>query len=139
MDMHRGRKSAYECFDARLTFRLEEMGDAIDPDEDRFLLIRRFARGYMASLKRPQDRPISTVADDEVLGGVAERIAPGVDDVCAYHLPDRCEVAMLGRQSLPEGVVLGAQALDRLLRELTPNDDGIIVDRRESDVRTLYS
>ena len=63
-----------------------------------------------------------------VLSGIAERIAPDADDVRAYHLPDRCEVTMLGTQSLPEGVMLGAPGLDRLLRELTAADDGIIVE-----------
>ena len=65
---------------------------------------------------------------DRVLGGIAERIAPDADDVRAYHLPSRCEVAMLGMQHLPEGVVLGAHGLNRLLRELTANDDGPIVE-----------
>ena len=41
----------------------------------------------------------------------------------AYHLPNCCEVTMLGTQSLPEGVMLGAPGLDRLLRELTVGDD----------------
>jgi len=65
---------------------------------------------------------------NRVLGGIAERIAPDEDDVRAYHLPNRCEVAMLGTQQLPDGVVLGAHGLDRLLRELTTNDDRPIVE-----------
>lgn len=60
---------------------------------------------------------------ERVLGGIEERIAPKADDVRAYHLPDPCEVAMLGVQYLPDGVMLAAQGLDRLLRELTANDD----------------
>ena len=68
------------------------------------------------------------VALNSVLAGITERIAPDVDDVRAYYLPDRCEVAMLGTQHLPEGVVLGAHGLDRLLRELTANEDETIVE-----------
>lgn len=73
------------------------------------------------------------IALERVLAGIAERIAPALDDVRAYHLPIRCEVAMLGSQQLPEGVVLGAHGLDRLLRELTANDDGTIVEAVEAD------
>jgi CRISPR-associated protein Cas2 len=64
----------------------------------------------------------SEIALECVLSGIAARIEPGADDVRAYHLPARCEVTMLGRQQFPEGVVLGAHGLDRLLRELTAND-----------------
>jgi CRISPR-associated protein Cas2 len=56
----------------------------------------------------------SQIALECVLSGIAARIEPDADDVRAYHLPSRCEVAMLGRQNLPEGVVLGAHGLDRL-------------------------
>ena len=77
---------------------------------------------------------------ERVLRGIAELIAPGADDVRAYHLPDLCEVAMLGRQSLPEGVMFGAPGLERLLRELTVRDDGIIVGEVvEAGERTLQS
>ncbi|MEW5977184.1 MAG: CRISPR-associated endonuclease Cas2 [Acidobacteriota bacterium] len=68
-----------------------------------------------------------------VLDGLADIIAPDADDVRAYHLPDRCEVTMLGRQSLPEGVMVGASGLDRLLRELTVSETGIIVDPDEEE------
>lgn len=63
-----------------------------------------------------------------VLGGIAERIKVNVDDVRAYHLPTRCEVAMLGIQHFPEGIVLPSHGLDRLLRALTPDDDRPIVE-----------
>lgn len=56
---------------------------------------------------------------DHIMAGIAERIEPRADDVRAYHLPERCEVTMLGNQSLPDGIVLTAQGLDRLFRELT--------------------
>ncbi len=65
---------------------------------------------------------------DRVLSGIAELIAPHADDVRAYYLPNRCEVAMLGRQSFPNGVMLGASGLDRLLRELTESEDNTIVE-----------
>jgi len=67
---------------------------------------------------------------DRVLDGIAERIADDEDDVRAYYLPDRCEIAMLGLQYLPEGVVLGARALERLLRQV-PSDE-ITAERIES-------
>lgn len=63
-----------------------------------------------------------------VLSGIAEFIAPDADDVRAYYLPNRCEVVMLGRQSLPDGVMIGAPGLDRLLKELTVSDDGAMVE-----------
>ena len=59
---------------------------------------------------------------ERVLRGIARLIAPDADDVRAYHLPERCEVTMLGRQALPEGVVIGARGLHRLLRQLTADD-----------------
>jgi CRISPR-associated protein Cas2 len=58
----------------------------------------------------------------QVLEGIEERIDPGEDDVRAYHLPNRCEVAMLGSQHLPEGIVLPVDGLNRLLHELTDPD-----------------
>jgi CRISPR-associated protein Cas2 len=63
-----------------------------------------------------------------VLSGIAELISTQADDVRAYHLPDRCEVTMLGRQSLPHGVMLGSAGLDRLLQELTVGEDRSIVE-----------
>ena len=65
----------------------------------------------------------SQIMLERVLDGIQERIEPTADDVRAYHLPHRCEVAMLGRQYLPDGVVLAAQGLDKLLRESTANDN----------------
>lgn len=58
-----------------------------------------------------------------VLAGLSELVSPNEDDVRAYHVPDRCEVAMLGRQDLPDGVVLGGRGLGRLLRTLTEDED----------------
>ncbi|HWP84883.1 MAG TPA: CRISPR-associated endonuclease Cas2 [Terriglobia bacterium] len=65
---------------------------------------------------------------DRLLSDLASRIEAAADDVRAYHLPDRCEVAMLGRQSLPEGIIVGVRGLDRLLRELTPGSNSPIVE-----------
>src|SRR3990172_11605518 len=62
-----------------------------------------------------------------VLMGIARLIAPHSDDLRAYHFPTCCDVTMLVRQSFPEGVMVGVQGLDRLLRQLTVSDDDIIV------------
>lgn len=70
----------------------------------------------------------SQLALEAVLDGIAELIAPKADDVRAYHLPNHCEVAMLGKQDLPEGVVVGSRGLDRLLRKLNEDEDESIVD-----------
>jgi CRISPR-associated protein Cas2 len=55
---------------------------------------------------------------ERVLRGIGELIELADDDVRAYHLPDRCEIAMLGIQSLPEGVIVASSGLARLLQEL---------------------
>lgn len=70
----------------------------------------------------------------EVLRGLTERIEPAADDVRAYHLPDRCEVTMLGRQSLPEGVIVAGAGLERLLRGLTRDDRRASVEMAAEDV-----
>lgn len=67
-----------------------------------------------------------------VLAGIASLISPDEDDVRAYHLPDRCEVAMLGKQFLPDGIVLGGRGLERLLQVLNEDeslpDIGVFLD-----------
>jgi hypothetical protein len=63
-----------------------------------------------------------------VLTGIGRLIEPKADDVRAYHLPNECEVAMLGIQEWPEGIFLGAKGIDRLLHELTRNPPSPIVD-----------
>lgn len=65
---------------------------------------------------------------DRLLRDLASHIDATADDVRAYHLPERCEVHMLGRQSLPEGIMLGARGLDKLLRELTREGDSSILE-----------
>ena len=55
---------------------------------------------------------------ERVLQGIEELIELADDDVRAYHLPDRCEIAMLGIQSLPEGVTVASPGLARILQEL---------------------
>ena len=65
---------------------------------------------------------------ERVLAGLSELISPNEDDVRAYHVPDRCEVAMLGKQDLPDGIVLGGRGLGRLLRTLTEEEDSPNID-----------
>ena len=55
---------------------------------------------------------------DRVLSGIAARIKVTSDDVRAYHLPNRCEIAALGIQHLPEGILLPSHGLSRLLNAL---------------------
>ncbi len=64
----------------------------------------------------------------EVLAGIEERIDTAEDDVRAYHLPRHCEVAMLGNQELPEGIVLNSNGLEKLLRNLKIPADMPVVD-----------
>jgi CRISPR-associated protein Cas2 len=70
----------------------------------------------------------SQLSLENILAGISSLIAPEEDDVRAYHLPQRCEVTMLGRQSFPEGVMLAASGLDKLLRELTVSEPEAIVE-----------
>jgi CRISPR-associated protein Cas2 len=70
----------------------------------------------------------SQTALQVVLGGISELISTNEDDVRAYHLPDRCEVAMLGCQDLPEGVFLGGHGLDRLLQEIGISEESPTLD-----------
>jgi CRISPR-associated protein Cas2 len=60
-----------------------------------------------------------------VLEDLAERIHPGEDDVRAYPLPQRCHAVALGRQHLPEGVLLSEAGLMELLVESLRRSDGI--------------
>lgn len=62
-----------------------------------------------------------------ILGGIEERILSKEDDIRAYHIPDRCEVFMLGGQHLPQGIMLPVAGISKLLHELTG-------DRRPSNV-----
>ena len=55
---------------------------------------------------------------DRILSGIAARIKVTSDDVRAYHLPSRCEVAALGIQHLPVGIVLPSEGLGSLLNAL---------------------
>lgn len=52
---------------------------------------------------------------ERVLGEVAALIAAEEDDVRAYPVPERCEALTLGRQYLPEGVLLAEPGCQRLL------------------------
>jgi len=64
---------------------------------------------YSAFCVRANDHQISAL-----LQAVAKLIDERVDDVRAYHLPERCAVWTLGRQALPAGILLQPQALARL-------------------------
>lgn len=81
---------------------------------------------YSVFVLRDDARALNTV-----LRGIAERIDENEDDVRAYHLPARCEVTALGRQYLPEGILLPVEGLDRLLHELTPTHGATIVPKEE--------
>lgn len=89
----------------------------------RYLKGRAIPVQYSVFVFHGSQRALEVVFDD-----IAELIESSEDDVRAYHLPDRCEVAMLGRQDLPQGVVVGGRGLDRLLRKLNEDDDELIVD-----------
>jgi CRISPR-associated protein Cas2 len=52
-----------------------------------------------------------------VLEELQQRIHPREDDVRAYPLPQRCQAVALGRQHLPEGVLLSETGLMELLVE----------------------
>jgi CRISPR-associated protein Cas2 len=62
-----------------------------------------------------------------ILGCIEEHIDRKEDDVRAYHLPDRCEVAVLGAQHLPDGILLPVKGLGRLLDALTDTDTPVMV------------
>ena len=97
---------------------------------------RRLQRVH-ACLKRhaiPVQFSVFVMRGDErsllrILNEIKELINQKEDDIRAYHLPDRCEVIMLGCQSLPEGVLLPVQGLARLLGELTPAEGADIIVR----------
>ena len=98
-------------------------------DQRRLIRVHRYLKGHAI----PVQYSVfvfqgDQIALERVLSGIAELIAPDADDVRAYYLPNRCEVAMLGRQDLPEGIVLGTHGLEKLLRELTTEDDEAIVE-----------
>jgi CRISPR-associated protein Cas2 len=67
---------------------------------------------YSVFLTRAPERRLQSI-----LGGVAERIDPQLDDVRAYPLPADCDPVSLGRQYFPSGLLLADPLLDPLLRE----------------------
>ncbi|NLV30983.1 MAG: CRISPR-associated endonuclease Cas2 [Acidobacteria bacterium] len=73
---------------------------------------------------------------ERIIAGLSELISPKEDDVRAYHVPDRCEVAMLGRQDLPDGIVLGGRGLGRLLRAIREDGDSPSIDVYNDDVES---
>lgn len=59
------------------------------------------------------DQELRAILDD-----IEMLIDPGCDDVRAYHLPDHCPVWTLGRQAMPEGVIVtGVKAMRLLARK----------------------
>lgn len=88
--------------------------DIADPDRLRrvhtFLKRNAVPIQYSLFVARMNERALR-----EVLAGVEERICAAEDDVRAYPVPDRCDVVTVGRQYLPEGVVLTAEGVDNLL------------------------
>ena len=68
---------------------------------------------------------VTRASDDEIdhlLDDVDELIDPTQDDVRAYPIPERTEVVMLGRQRMPDGVVLTADGVGELLRGMRRPD-----------------
>lgn len=65
---------------------------------------------YSAFSVRADDQQL-----DALLAELSKLIDKRVDDVRAYHLPERCVVWTLGRQALPDGVQLHPHELARLL------------------------
>lgn len=51
----------------------------------------------------------------DVLGNLNLMIDPARDDIRVYHIPRRCTVWLLGRQSMPEGIELHSSAVMALL------------------------
>lgn len=58
-----------------------------------------------------------------LLARVRTLIDPRVDDVRAYHLPERCTVWSLGAQAWPDGLCLTGTHAARLLADLHTTDD----------------
>lgn len=57
-----------------------------------------------------------------ILDDLASLMDTSVDDIRAYHIPERSRVWTIGQQALPEGVELHATAVMRLLkRQPTPS------------------
>lgn len=65
---------------------------------------------YSAFSVRANDRQM-----EKLLAALEGEIDPREDDIRAYHLPARCNVWMLGCQSLPEGIALDSESASRLL------------------------
>jgi CRISPR-associated protein Cas2 len=57
----------------------------------------------------------SATGVDQLLTRIKAEIDQRADDVRAYHLPESCEVWMLGAQAMPEGIMIEASAATRLL------------------------
>ncbi|MCX9157924.1 CRISPR-associated endonuclease Cas2 [Niveibacterium sp. 24ML] len=67
---------------------------------------------YSAFILTASDRQL-----DHLLADLRELIDPTCDDVRAYHIPQRCAVWSLGRNSLPSGILLDAAIAAKFLLE----------------------
>jgi CRISPR-associated protein Cas2 len=76
----------------------------------RFLRKQGLAAQYSAFIVEADDAGILGV-----LSSIKRLLDPRVDDVRAYHIPVRCTVWCMGRQSWPEGVQLTSTLAASLL------------------------
>lgn len=81
--------------------------------------LRRVHRLLKAEGGSVQYSAFGVRADDRGLQGLMQRVQAlideRVDDVRAYHVPVRSQIYMLGRQGLPDGIMLGPDDAMRLL------------------------
>jgi CRISPR-associated protein Cas2 len=79
---------------------------------------------------------VTRASDDEIdhlLDDVDGLIEPTEDDVRAYPIPERTEVVMLGRQRMPEGIILTAEGVGELLRGMRQADPKLSLDLEDDD------
>lgn len=85
-------------------------------DPRRLRQVHRFLKAEGASV---QYSAFSVSADDRrlqrIMQDIRALIDERVDDVRAYHVPARSPVWMLGRQGLPDGIIVGPDDAVRLL------------------------
>lgn len=88
--------------------------------------LRRVHRQLRKCGATVQYSAFSVQADDArmhaLLATLETLIDPHRDDLRAYHLPQRCPVWMLGRQSMPDGVYIDAGDASKLLIAAAPTE-----------------
>jgi CRISPR-associated protein Cas2 len=85
-------------------------------DAKRLARVHRCLRNYAAPVQYSVFLGLMSERElDKVLGEVAGLIEGEEDDVRAYPVPERCEAVTLGRQYLPEGVLLAEEGWQRIL------------------------